>query len=191
MDENNLTPEQLEKRQKKLDTQRRYREKNRDNLNEKNREYRKNNKEIVRESNRKWSANNRDKVNEKQRRYAERNKEKLKLKQHQFYLKNKDKVKEFSLLRKYNISLEQYKKMLKDQHNKCLLCQTKDEDTTSKFLVVDHCHKTGKVRGLLCNPCNTGIGLFKENIEVLEKTIKYLAESSLLTVESESGTVCE
>ena len=44
-------------------------------------------------------------------------------------------------------------------------------------LAVDHCHKTGKVRGLLCWACNTSIGRFKDSIEILESAISYIRES--------------
>lgn len=39
---------------------------------------------------------------------------------------------------------------------------------------IDHCHTTGKVRGLLCSKCNTGIGMFKENIITLKRAIRYI-----------------
>lgn len=54
------------------------------------------------------------------------------------------------------------------QNNKCFIC---DEEAK---LVVDHDHSTGKVRGLLCSICNTGIGMFKDSTKNLEKAIEYL-----------------
>jgi len=191
MNENDLTEEQQEKRKKRLEIQKKYREKNQDKLNEKNREYRKNNKEIVKESNRKWAENNRDKVNAKQKRYTQKHSEVIKKKQYEWYRNNKEKVKEFSLLRKYNLSLEQYRKMLDTQEHKCLLCKISAKDTASKYLVVDHCHNTGKIRGLLCNPCNTAIGLLKENIETIKNVIQYLTESSHLTGSADHTTLSE
>lgn len=59
--------------------------------------------------------------------------------------------------------------MVKNQNGCCLLCNIKP-----KKIVVDHCHKTGKVRGLLCNECNRAIGLLKENILTLKNAINYL-----------------
>ena len=61
-----------------------------------------------------------------------------------------------------------YDSMLLAQESKCLICQEE------KLLVVDHCHTEGTVRGLLCHSCNTALGKFKDNVEILERAIKYL-----------------
>lgn len=73
-------------------------------------------------------------------------------------------------IHRYGITLEQKLKMLNQQNGLCNICQT-DIATRS---CVDHDHKTGIVRSLLCDNCNTGIGMFKENPELLLKTIEYL-----------------
>lgn len=79
------------------------------------------------------------------------------------------------LLRLYGITTEQYNDMLEYQNNKCKICET--EHTDEKYLHVDHCHDTMKVRGLLCGKCNTGLGLFNENIKLFIKACDYLKES--------------
>lgn len=81
-------------------------------------------------------------------------------------------------LSRYGITLEQYNAMVAAQDNKCLICGL-EENTVSKsgitkVLAVDHCHTTGKVRGLLCYKCNVGIGHLQDSIEVLESAIQYL-----------------
>jgi hypothetical protein len=58
--------------------------------------------------------------------------------------------------------------MFDEQDGKCLICQ---EAVT---LVVDHCHTTGQIRGLLCNPCNTSLGHFKDDVKRLQRAIEYL-----------------
>ena len=68
----------------------------------------------------------------------------------------------------YNITQQQYDKLYTDQSGKCLICLNEDK------LVVDHCHVTNKVRGLLCTRCNTGLGKFKDNIDSLKRAIQYL-----------------
>lgn len=82
------------------------------------------------------------------------------------------------LKNKYNINIEIYNEMLKNQGYKCCICGGREEKKSSSGgicnLHIDHDHKTGKVRGLLCHKCNAGIGMFRENIETMEKAIKYL-----------------
>lgn len=74
-----------------------------------------------------------------------------------------------SHLRKtYNIDIEDYNKMLKKQNGICAICFIEAK------LVVDHCHITKKVRGLLCHVCNTGLGKFQDDVMLLEQAISYL-----------------
>lgn len=74
---------------------------------------------------------------------------------------------------KYNLTQEEYDLMLKKQNYSCEICGIHKDDCT-KELCVDHCHKTGKVRSLLCNNCNSGIGFFNESERVMKKAIEYL-----------------
>jgi len=67
-----------------------------------------------------------------------------------------------------------YHEMLVVQKGSCAICGSKFNNSRSSKLSVDHCHKTGKVRGLLCSNCNTAIGLMKDSIIRLEKAIEYL-----------------
>lgn len=82
------------------------------------------------------------------------------------------------LKRNYGITHSQYQEMLKEQDSKCFLCDgpgfLMDKAKHKLNLVVDHCHTTGKVRGLLCHNCNRALGLFKDNQEVLLKAVDYL-----------------
>ena len=72
---------------------------------------------------------------------------------------------------RYGLTLEEYDQILSDQDGKCKICKT--EPVT--VLSVDHCHSTGKVRGLLCSHCNTGLGMFKDDVQLLERAIAYLS----------------
>lgn len=72
----------------------------------------------------------------------------------------------------YGITLEQFSEMETAQERKCKIC------TKETKLVVDHCHKTGKVRGLLCQACNKSLGGFYDNTKALQSAIKYLEEAS-------------
>jgi hypothetical protein len=72
----------------------------------------------------------------------------------------------------YGISLEDYNNIHLHQLGRCRLCD--NPCPSGKRLAVDHCHSTGKVRGLLCVNCNTALGSFKDNLELLKKAVKYL-----------------
>lgn len=63
--------------------------------------------------------------------------------------------------------------MLAAQDNKCVICTA--DFTSPKDMHTDHCHTTGKVRGILCQGCNQGIGNFKENPEALRRAADYLS----------------
>jgi len=72
----------------------------------------------------------------------------------------------------YNITPEEYEKMFIQQKGCCAICINPCEQ--NKHLYIDHCHVTGKIRGLLCNNCNLGIGNLKHDISILQNAIKYL-----------------
>lgn len=78
-------------------------------------------------------------------------------------------------LKKYGITIEDYHEMFKKQEGRCRICK-KHQSEEKVALSVDHCHTTGKVRGLLCMGCNTAIGSFKDNLELLTAAIEYLKE---------------
>ena len=88
--------------------------------------------------------------------------------------KNKEKVKDYELLKTYGITLEDYNKFLSDQNYRCAICEKEFANNIRKDLYVDHCHSTMKVRGLLCQKCNMGLGLFDDNLFSLKKAISYL-----------------
>jgi hypothetical protein len=85
-----------------------------------------------------------------------------------YYEANKENYKNRELKRKYKITLEEKNKMLEDQGGCCSIC-----DEVMKKPCVDHNHKTGQVRELLCDPCNKAFGLFRENPRLLEKAAMY------------------
>ena len=92
----------------------------------------------------------------------------------EYYNNSKRKVwKNYQLKRDYGITLEQYDERLEQQNYSCLICGS-HKDLFSKDLAVDHCHSTGKIRGLLCKNCNTGIGNFKDDVEIMKRAIEYI-----------------
>jgi hypothetical protein len=79
-------------------------------------------------------------------------------------------TREQHLRHKYGIDLVDYNQMLSEQDGKCKICKAE-----VKRLVVDHCHTSKRIRGLLCHKCNTGIGLLKESKNIMTEAINYLA----------------
>jgi hypothetical protein len=78
------------------------------------------------------------------------------------------------LSRTYGLSLEEYDVMAAEQDNRCAICNTE----TKGRLCVDHCHATGKVRGLLCVNCNIAIGAFRDSTINVAEALNYLTERS-------------
>lgn len=97
-----------------------------------------------------------------------------------FNVYNYNDDKNSKLKKAYGITLDQYNEMLNKQDGKCMICLVDNNSFYKKkprAFAVDHCHTTGKIRGLLCNDCNVGIGLLKDNIDLLNNAIKYLNKS--------------
>ena len=87
----------------------------------------------------------------------------------------KEKNRAWSYQRKYGITPVQYDEMLAAQGGGCSICKSPESKRSGQRLMVDHDHKTGEVRGLLCNPCNAAIGLLGDNISTLQNAINYLS----------------
>ena len=79
------------------------------------------------------------------------------------------------LKQNYGITLNQYNFLLEKQRGLCSICFKKE---LGKKLAVDHCHKSKKIRGLLCQNCNIGIGVFKDDTLLLRSAIEYLSKNN-------------
>jgi len=103
-------------------------------------------------------------------RWSHKNKERRQLQSQRSHLK-----------RKFNITINDYNEMLRNQNNRCAICGIKQtylidrRGRKKSNLNVDHNHDTGNVRGLLCQKCNSGLGYFSDSTDNLEKAIKYLS----------------
>lgn len=109
-------------------------------------------------------------------------KEQAKIWQKNYYLNNKEKNRNSTLLRKFGITIQQYNRMIKNQNNTCAICSKKEtykQHGLIKQLAVDHCHKTQKVRELLCHKCNIGIGMFLEDVSIIDKAKNYLIKHGI------------
>jgi len=88
-----------------------------------------------------------------------------------------EKALEAELKHKYGITLATYNQLLNQQQHRCALCGTDSPGGNGKRFHVDHNHQTGKVRGLLCGNCNTGLGQLKDSPKLLRRAIQYLNEN--------------
>ena len=143
----------------------------------KNKEWRKNNPEKCRAKSIKYWTKNKDKARENYRKWASENKEYVKSYRTKYNLENKEsravKRRSNTLIKNYGLTIEKFNAMLKSQSGCCAICEI-PQTKLKKSLAVDHCHKTGKIRGLLCYLCNTAMGHFQDDIGQLNKVIDYL-----------------
>lgn len=112
-------------------------------------------------SNSKWEADNKDKAAACRRAWRK---------------KNPHRVRASHIQRLYGLTLEQYDAIRKQQKDRCAVCKTKRPGDTERhgWFWVDHCHRTGRVRGLLCPRCNTGLGAFRDDPAMLKAALAYL-----------------
>lgn len=107
----------------------------------------------------------------------EKSREKIK----ELFLLNKDKYynshKDRQLEKKYSITRESYEQMLHDTGGQCRICSRVFGTRAYTKPVIDHCHETGKTRGLICRQCNIGLGAFRDNTDALTNAIKYLEDT--------------
>ena len=76
---------------------------------------------------------------------------------------------------RYGITYEQWESMREKENHACMICGI-TEPEMSRHLDVDHCHASGVVRGLLCNPCNLSLANARDNVAILEAAIQYLKD---------------
>jgi hypothetical protein len=119
----------------------------------------------------------REQANQRQRRWVERNPEASAANCQRWRERNPEKVKEQQKrrneefrLRQYQLTTDQHEAMIAAQNGVCAICGQPDKTR----LAVDHCHQTRRLRGMLCRPCNLGLGCFKDDVERLKKAIDYL-----------------
>ena len=108
---------------------------------------------------------------------CEEHRAKIKQQSKRYWIENPH-IKKRGRLKKYGLTIEQFHAMLESQNGCCAICGMSDTSRKEIFPLVDHCHTTNKVRGLLCEACNFGIGKFRDDIGRLEKAIAYLKKSS-------------
>ena len=82
-----------------------------------------------------------------------------------------------NMFKTFGMTMDDYDEMLSNQNMGCKICNTKVPRGQGRFHI-DHCHTTGKIRGLLCSKCNVGLGQFDDNIGKLNNAIRYLTDAA-------------
>jgi len=131
-------------------------------------------KEKRKEYNKNYRKINNEKLNKKDRERYWKNKEKKNKLTRKYWKANSEKMHKARLWYAYKITAEDYDIMFAKQKGCCAICGRHQKELV-KGLCVDHNHKTGKIRGLLCTDCNIGIGMFKDDLEMLQRAVKYLS----------------
>lgn len=149
---------------------------------ERSKENYKANPQAYKERSARWKAANPERLKELQKAHSLKNAEKIRIRSKDWYANNKQtaavnarRVK----LKMYGLTIDQYQSLLESQNHCCAICEKK-EALTGKLnrMYVDHCHLSGKARGLLCQKCNAGLGMFGDRPDLLAKAITYLSKWS-------------
>lgn len=127
------------------------------------------------------SPEEKEKLRIARRKYYDRNKKYLASLKKTWARKNPDKIRSCKLRKKFGWTIDDYNSQLTKQGGRCGICM---ERPASKRLGTDHCHKHGNVRGLLCDRCNTGLGLFRDDPDILRMALFYLACANVNRYES-------
>lgn len=138
------------------------------------RAYREANKDRIREQSREYREANRERIRETERRYREANKEARAEARRAYHEANPTLQTEWALRRRYGISLADFNALLEGQGGRCAICRTSTPPV--RGWTVDHCHDSGRVRGVLCFNCNVAIGHLKDDPAVAEAAAQYLSD---------------
>ena len=138
------------------------------------RAWRQKNPEKHRGYSRAWLEKNRDRNREWQREYRQKNLEKCRAQDRSRNPARREKQREYQYRTRYGISVKVYEELVAAAKKTCAICDCKPEQ-----LFVDHCHKVGHVRGLLCGNCNMALGLLANSPQRALKAYEYLSRELL------------
>jgi hypothetical protein len=125
-----------------------------------------------------WYSRNRERLIAESKARYQRNKDDIKAKRRRAYLKDSSPFKTNERRRRlksiYGLSVDDFQRIFERQLRQCAICLADHSRDEGKRLCVDHCHVTGKVRGLLCTRCNVGLGLLGDSEAGLNNALSYL-----------------
>ncbi|URN16991.1 MULTISPECIES: endonuclease VII domain-containing protein [Streptomyces] len=134
--------------------------------------------EAARNYRREWADRNREKLNRQQAARRAKDPELYAWREYKNHL-----------WKKYRLTWEEYERLYQEQAGKCAICPAKLEDNARRRPAVDHDHDSGVVRGLLCDPCNKGLGHFRDNLALLRAAVSYLERSSMELESSQEASL--
>jgi hypothetical protein len=149
---------------------------------EKNKEYNRQYYLAHKEQNAQYYIENKNKIRNIQKEYVLKNPEKIKEYNEKYKITDpdwqkrsykKNNTRKNRILKKYGVTEEMFNEMFNEQNERCKICNKHQSECKITF-AIDHCHKTGKIRGLLCNTCNRGLGYLQDDIVLLQNAIIYL-----------------
>jgi hypothetical protein len=140
------------------------------------REWKARNKECVQAYGRAWNDANKELRKALKAKWDKENPEKRKEHMIKFKTKMPTYFRDKHLMYEYGMTPDIFEALVEKQDNRCATCGKHGHETQRKRLFVDHCHDTGKIRGLLCQQCNTALGMVDDSIEKLSALISYLRE---------------
>ena len=131
-------------------------------------------KKIQKEASHKWYLENKDAVRKQTKRWTSKNKSRYNEYRRKWESDNREKSGWAREIRvDFNITVEQYYKIFTKQAGCCAICGISQKDLKSR-LAIDHNHKTGTIRGLLCFNCNTSLGKWGDDSVIVKKALDYL-----------------
>lgn len=160
--------------EKVAERKKRYYEKSREKHRQYQREWKISNPEKLLALRGRYRSKNQQSLLERHRDYNHKNRDSINSKNREYVKNNPEKRTETKLKNRYYLSVSGYKDIYDKQNGLCAICG--GVNSKGKKLCVDHDHETGTIRGLLCSNCNSGIGMLKDSVSLLEKAIKYLRE---------------
>lgn len=146
-----------------------------DGLTNNQRAYQKN-KEVIKARNAAYRLKYPERVRASRQREGQRYRERYRLSARKFHTNHPTYSRFLKLKQRYGITAKTWHDMFEAQEGRCLICKTHEDETSRKRLFVDHNHTTGKVRALLCDPCNRMLADAKESSTLLRIAAEYLEE---------------
>jgi len=131
-------------------------------------------KDCSRQRTQSWRARNPDTVRANRQAWLERNPDKARDIRQRGRGKRLARQRDADRRRLYGLEPEDYDNLLRAQGSRCAICHTDNPGPNRRSFSVDHCHATGRVRGLLCNRCNVTLGHFQDSPALLASAINYL-----------------